>query len=337
MPITAALTVSLSGPYERQGIDAAQGVRLWAARSGVALTVADDGGSPEAAMRAYAGWAGTVDLLLGPYASGLVRAVAPVARDAGQLLWNHGGSADDLAQPGVIAVPAPASSYFHGCVDEIAARGIDRIVVIQGPGRFARAVAGGAIARARWRGVDARAIDLATAEVTGLAAAALLAAGDFEHDLAVIRRLGNRGSAVALRGAVAAGITAFGRELGDTAEGVLGPVQWWPHDHRPEFGPSGADFAADYRDRTGQQPSYPAAQAAAAGHLARAALDHGMAADDLPGWATSTLLGDFALDADWRQVGHRVTTVRWAGGRMVPLSTTSSSGTPQGPASQDEG
>jgi hypothetical protein len=31
------------------------------------------------------------------------------------------------------------------------------------------------------------------------------------------------------------------------------------------------------------------------------------------------LLGDFALDAAWRQIGHRVMTVRWQGDRMVPI------------------
>jgi hypothetical protein len=29
-PTTAALTLSLTGPYERQGTEAAEGVRLWA-------------------------------------------------------------------------------------------------------------------------------------------------------------------------------------------------------------------------------------------------------------------------------------------------------------------
>jgi hypothetical protein len=61
-----------------------------------------------------------------------------------------------------------------------------------------------------------------------------------------------------------------------------------------------------------------AAQAAAAGHLALAAHGLGLAPGDLPGWRTSTLLGDFALDGDWRQVGHHVTTIRWRDGRMVP-------------------
>ncbi len=43
-----------------------------------------------------------------------------------------------------------------------------------------------------------------------------------------------------------------------------------------------------------------------------------MTASDVLLWRTSTLLGEFALDADWRQVGHRITTIRWEDGRMVP-------------------
>ena len=117
---------------------------------------------------------------------------------------------------------------------------------------------------------------------------------------------------------MAAGLPAFG-ELGAAAEGVLGPVQWWPTSRTPQVGPSGADFAAGYRRLVGHAPSYVAAQAAAAGYLALAAHGLGLAVEDLPGWRTSTLLGDFALDGSWRQVGHRVTTIRWRDGRMVPL------------------
>jgi hypothetical protein len=39
----------------------------------------------------------------------------------------------------------------------------------------------------------------------------------------------------------------------------------------PEIGPSGTEFVTCYRQRTGHKPSYPAAQAAAAGYLAHAA------------------------------------------------------------------
>src|SRR4029450_9537047 len=68
-----------------------------------------------------------VDLLIGPYGSGLVRAVAPLVCDAGRLLWNHGGAADDLARPGLVSLPAPASSYFEGAVREAAARRAGRL------------------------------------------------------------------------------------------------------------------------------------------------------------------------------------------------------------------
>ena len=62
-----------------------------------------------------------------------------------------------------------------------------------------------------------------------------------------------------------------------------------------------------------------AAQAAAAGYLAHAAHRRGWAAETLRRWTTSTLLGNFALDDGWRQVGHRMWTIRWRHGRMVPI------------------
>ena len=62
-----------------------------------------------------------------------------------------------------------------------------------------------------------------------------------------------------------------------------------------------------------------AAQAAAAGYLAHVAHRRGLIAETLGQWTTSTLLGNFALDAGWHQVGHRMRTIRWQQGRMVPV------------------
>src|SRR5215213_3969592 len=147
-PTTAALTLSLTGNFARQGTEAAEGMRLWAEEAGVRLTLVDDAGSTATAAQAYAQWVDSIDLLLGPYSSGLVRAIAPLMSDAGRLLWNHGGSADDLAQPRMASVPAPASTYFDGVVEEAVAREVGQVVVVRGPGRFARAVADGATTRA---------------------------------------------------------------------------------------------------------------------------------------------------------------------------------------------
>jgi ABC-type branched-subunit amino acid transport system substrate-binding protein len=318
--ITAALTLSLTGQYERQGTEAAEGVRLWADEAGIRLTLIDDHSSKARAVDTYAGWIDGVDLLLGPYASGLVRAVAPLVRDARRILWNHGGSADDLVQPGIASLPAPASTYFEGIVDEAIERKVRRLIMVQGPGRFARTVANGAKTRGSERGIDSQTIDAATVENEALNDAALLVAGPFEHDVAVVRSLRDRGQSPALIGAVAAGIPAFGQELGEAAEGVLAPVQWWPDSQTPKIGPSGTDFVTHYQHRTGRHPSYPAAQAAAAGYLAQAAHRLDLGVDHLPRWTTSTFFGDFTLDPDWHQVGHHVTTVRWQRGRMVPVA-----------------
>jgi branched-chain amino acid transport system substrate-binding protein len=274
--VTAALTLSLTGRFERQGTEAAEGVRLWAETSGVQLTLADDRGSKAVAIKAYSGWIGGVDLLLGPYASGLVRAVVPLARDRGQLLWNHGGSADDLAQPGVVCLAAPASSYFEQDVDLAVDRQVDRVIVVQGPGPFARAVTDGARARASAQGIKVEVVDASALGANDLAGVAVLVAGSFEHAAAIVGELRHCRQSRGVLGAVAAGIPAFGRELAEAAEGVVGPVQWWPDDHTPTIGPSGADFVAEYQRRTGREPSYPAAQAAAAGYLTHAAHRQGL-------------------------------------------------------------
>src|SRR4029450_8685750 len=242
---TAALTLSMSGLFRRQGTEAAEGVRLWAGETGVRVTIADDEGSKKSALQAYAEWIDkSVDLLIGPYSSGLVRAVAPLVRDAGRLLWNHGGSADALAQPGVPCLPAPASSYFHGIVDQAIARQVAQLVLVRGAGPFARAVAHGAATRAAGRGLDIRTVDATAVELEAGAGTALLIAGGYDHDVALIRHLRDRCQSPALLAAVAAGIPAFAQELGQAAEGVLGPVQWWPTTYPPKIGPSRTAFAA---------------------------------------------------------------------------------------------
>jgi ABC-type branched-subunit amino acid transport system substrate-binding protein len=320
-PVTAALTLSLTGRFHRQGAEAAEGVRLWAEESGVRLILTDDQGSKDTAVQAYAKWVKDgVELVIGPYASGLVRAVIPVVRSARRLLWNHGGSADDLAQPGIASLPAPATTYFHRIVDEAAARYATHVIIARGTGPYARAVADGAMTHAANHELSAQTIELSEVDRADLGGAALLIVGHFEQDVAVIRQLSNPRGALALLAAVAAGIPAFGEELGEEANGVFGPVQWWPSAHAPEIGPSGADFATRFRQRTGHKPSYPAAQAAAACYLAHAAHRRGMAIETIPPWKTSTLLGTFALNHDWQQVGHHISTIQWQDNHMVPIA-----------------
>src|SRR6266545_4282646 len=103
--VRAAVTLGLTGRYAVQ----ARHVRteLWAEHDDVELHIRDDAGSPTVAAAEYREFlAGDFDILLGPYGSGLVRRAAATVCGSHQLLWNHGGAADDLARRGLVSTLA---------------------------------------------------------------------------------------------------------------------------------------------------------------------------------------------------------------------------------------
>ncbi len=315
--LTAAATVSLTGPLALQGRQAARGLQLWASDDQIQLQILDDAGDPTTARDVYRGWlGGRVDLLLGPYGSGLVRQVGPIVSRHGALLWNHGGSADDLARPLVVPVSAPASTYFRGAVELAHRRGLHRVVFAQGRGRFASAVISGAHQRATELGLAVQNVPLAEwATAESSTEAAVLIVGTFIEDLAVVEQI-RAGPKPGLLGCVAAGLLEFGKRLGPTADGVVGPVQWISDAATPQVGPAGADFSHHNQSEYGEPPDYVAAQATAAGYLAAAAHRQRYQHHELKRWKTTTMLGNFALDQSWRQIGHTPTTIEWRRGRQ---------------------
>src|SRR5262249_57820652 len=80
------------------GTATCRGLELWAEAARVALVVRDDGSERAQVRRAVEILLDEerVDLLAGPYSSGLTRAVAPLAEARSVVLWNHGGAADDI-------------------------------------------------------------------------------------------------------------------------------------------------------------------------------------------------------------------------------------------------
>ncbi len=318
MRTRAAATISLSGPLALQGRQAARGLELWASADQIKLEIVDDAGRTATASDVYQNWlnAGT-DLLLSPYGSNLVRRVAPVTSRAGVLLWNHGGSADDLTRPLVVPVSAPASTYFSGAVDLTHRMGLGRVVIARGRGRFAAAVTGGARERSAELGLAFRAVDLSQWSVAGsLEDAALLIVGSFTEDLALVKQV-QTGRRPGLVGCVAAGLLEFGDRLGPASEGIVGPAQWISQQTTSEVGPVPADFQFRYEQAYGEPPGYVAAQAAAAGFLSAEAHRRDYDHDQVREWRTTSLLGAFALDESWRQVGHTPITIEWRNGRQV--------------------
>lgn len=315
--LSASATVSLTGPLALQGRQAARGLELWASADQIQMQIFDDGGSPTTARDVYRRWlGGQVDLLLGPYGSGLVRQVGPVVSRQGALLWNHGGSADDLTRPLVVPVSAPASTYFRGAVELAHRTGLHRVVFAQGRGRFASAVISGAHQRATELGLAVQNMPLTEWRTAkSITEAAVLIVGTFIEDLAVVEQI-RKGPEPGLLGCVAAGLLEFGNRLGPDAEGIVGPVQWISDAATPQVGPTGADFSYRYQSAYGEPPDYVAAQAAAAGYLAAEAHRRRYTHHELKRWKTTTMLGNFALDQSWGQIGHTPTTIEWRHGRQ---------------------
>ncbi len=326
-------SLSLTGRHARFGRQAAAALDLWRTWDDAAdLIIEDDRSDPREAAAILERIATCCDVLLGPYSTQLMRAAGDVAGERDLLIWNHGGSGDDVeaAHPGhVVSVPTPASRYAEPFVRRLARDNPPaRLWLVHGKGGFGRQVAAGAQATARALGMET--VRLGPGEdlpaVRAPSGWHLFTAGSFEEDVDTIQRAKRLPRPPRTMCAVAAGVREFGEAVGD-AEGTYGVGQWFPGGgHKIGLGPAEADFAAAFHRQTGFLPDYPAAQAAAtaviAAHCVRIAGGTGRE----PVWAaaavldTTTFFGAFAIDPySGVQAGHEAVLTRWTREGLMAL------------------
>jgi branched-chain amino acid transport system substrate-binding protein len=306
------------------------GIRVGAESLVPDLAVVDDESTREGVRRAMDDLA-DADVLFGPYGSDLVEEAAGIAAERGRVLWNHGGSADQVQRlPGVVSVLSPAGAYAGPILEALAdlVPGA-RLLIAAGSGQFARSVADGARRAAERLGMKvvgtvphADVSDDPTRQVD-----VLLAAGTFADDLELLRRLRGQPSALA---AVGAGIGRFGAELGSRAEGVVAPSQWEEGVRfRADVGPRGADVIRSLRaavmarlraEGTGGHVDYLTAQAYAAGQVALRCVEQAGTTRDAAvervarEFRCTTFFGRFGLGEDGRQQDHQMLAVQWQDG-----------------------
>src|SRR5271169_5168809 len=151
--------LSLSGRFAQFGRQAAQGLETWCSLDGAAeILVEDDCSDRRMLEMVLPGVAARCDLLLGPYSTQLMRATSRMAAESGWLVWNHGGSGDDVegAHPGhVVSVLTPTSRYAEPFLLRLADEpGAPRdLCIVHGPGSFGRQVADGTEAIAHDLGI----------------------------------------------------------------------------------------------------------------------------------------------------------------------------------------
>ena len=325
--------LSLTGRFARFGRQAAAGLEAWRSLDGSAdLVMEDDRSDRHALAGLLAGVAARSDVVLGPYSTVLMRTAGRVAAEGGWLLWNHGGSGDDVqaAHPGhVVSVLTPASRYAEPFLTHLTAgpRPPGELVIASGRGSFGRQAGDGAEAAARRAGI--RAVRAGPEEALAAAARppewALLCAGSFEEDVRTVSAARTLPRPPRQVCAVAAGVREFGRAAGHTG-GVFGMAQWFPGlGNAAALGPREAGFLSAYAHAAATPPDYPAVQAAAGAVLAAHCARRAGSTDREALWQaagaldTSTVFGRFRIDpATGTQAGHQAVLLRWAGGQLSP-------------------
>jgi len=246
-------SVSVSGRYALQGRQVLAGLRAWVeavtaggglkvhgagARAPVRLVYYDDASSPAlaAANAERLLDADAVEVLIGPYASDLTRAVLPVAGRRGRVLWNHGGASDDIhVEAGrAVGILTPVSRYFGGLIE--LARSLDpdaaRVALLHrrgsGFGRMAalgvRAAASDATFVADVVTYSSLASDLPSvmASLERQSPDVVISAGSFDDEVVLARALLGSGLRPKAVGLAAAAMQEFPQALGTYAEGFLG-------------------------------------------------------------------------------------------------------------------
>src|SRR3990172_4616877 len=352
--IKLGVSISLSGRYSVQGRESFDGLTLWVKdtnqsdgilikkngkRLPVKLIYYDDGSSVESCKILVERLIvkDKVDVLIGPYSSGLTLSAAPIAEKHKKILWNHGGSSDEIFKKGfryIVSTISPASKYLTGIIDMVGTidKEAKKIAIFQAKDSgFSTNVAEGAKHHGEERGFQVTMFEyLSGADDFSFLLKNLeqnnpdiiLGVGRAEDDLILARQiLEHRVSAKAI-GLVIAGIKHFKEQLGRDAEGFLGPTQWEQMINiKPDFGPTPEEFFKKFKEAYGKEPDYPAAQGYNIGLIIQKGIEESGTPEDISVRETAgrtqfrTFYGDFKIDpVTGNQIGHKMLIVQWQSG-----------------------
>lgn len=348
------LSATLSGRHAVQGRESLRGIKLFTeelrARGGIEtrggkslvpeLIFYDDESIPEKTKENTLRLIekDRVDILLGPYSSSLTLACVEIAERAQRVVWNYGGSLDDIpshSRGRIVSTITEASSYFHAVVDMIHGldTGAEGIAVLRLAGsRFSETVCQGALLRAEKLGISAAVYDfpsgtedfsaiLARAKSRG--ASSVLCCGGMEDDINLAKWISkNSVGTFRLVATLAAAVNEFEKRLGRQADGFVSTSQWEPTlSLSVDFGPSPREFSDEFACAYGYTPDYTAAQSYNMGLIIGKLIERTGVTDEQEllrealRSRSTTFYGDFRIDPETlRQTGHRMLVTQWQDG-----------------------
>lgn len=279
-----------------------------------------------------------VDILLGPYSSSLTLVCVETAAKAGKVVWNYGGSLDDIpvhARGKMVSTITEASYYFRSVVGLIHSfsSATARIAVLRLAGsRFSETVSKGAILSAEELELEAVSYDFQAGtrdfssilrRAKKLGADCVLFCGTMEDDINLSRWISeNSSDSFNLVATLAAAVNEFKKRLGRDADGFVSTSQWEPTlSISVDFGPSPGEFSDKFADTYGYTPDYTAAQSYNMGLIIANLVEKTGGTDEQALLQEAlrseftTFYGNFRIDPrTLRQTGHRMLVTQWQDG-----------------------
>jgi branched-chain amino acid transport system substrate-binding protein len=344
-PIKIGTTQSLSGRFAEEGTNQLEGLLMWVSDINtrgellgrdVELVHYDDHSDADRVEALYEKLITEhrVDLLIGPYSSGLTLRATDVAERHNFPIVTAAASSDKIWGRGyknVFGMDVPSSNYMDLAVAEAAKRGAKTAALFYAEGEFAEDVAKGVRREAKKHGMqlvmdrkytpeqmdfevladELRAIESRTDVVLG--------ATYLSDSVAIGKALGPgkrlQVDMVALT--VGPALAGFGGMLSNNVEGVVGVVQWL----RSVRLPGAQDFAYRFRQMHGDNPGVHAAIGYSAGQVTEAAVrlagttEKNALRDQLRQLRFRSLVGHYQVDDTGRQVAKTNYLLQWQDNR----------------------
>ena len=342
-PIVIGGTVSETGALAEDAEFQVKGIKLavadanahggWLGRK-LELKIYDDKSDAGAAVRLYTRLItdDRVNLLVGPYSSGVTQAVAPLINKYSMATIEPGASMPDIYVKGNkwnIQGTASSFTYLDELLPLAKTYGAHTVAILALKSAFTLDCAKARVAQATKLGMkvvyqtdyslpspDFAAIGLA---IKNANPDVVLGCTYFPDAVGIVKALHDQGFAPKILGATVGSIEpAFGTALGPLVNGVFGNTSWWPN-----FKTAGsADVIARYKAMFKQEPDYhaitgyAAIQALGDAVQATKSLDQAKLRDWLLHNSATTVLGTFKVDQYGLSTGYGQFLVQWQDGQM---------------------
>ena len=254
-----------------------------------------------------------VDLTMGPYSSGITDAVANVLERYKYPTLAPGAASGIIWKKGrkyLFDIIAVAQDYQKGALHIAKDIGVKRIAIIGEDSLFPRQSAEGAVDWAKKLGLKVvlnenyprKQTDFTALlqKIKARRAEALISNSYFADAAAQIRQLRELNINLKIfAGTVGPGLPKFAKQLGDTAEYVLGFSQWEP---KPEIlkRPGMRAFIAAYKKRYGVDPNYHAGQSYASMQVFGEAVKRAGSIDRDKVWRTMRTMSTTTIIGPWK-------------------------------------